>query len=174
VLILGGAWTVVWGVIYGEYLGDLGHRLFGIEPLWINREEAIEPLLLFALAVGAVHVVLGLVLGVWQARQMKDRHKLGERVGMLIALIALFAIAGTAAGMLPEQVMTPAIAAAIVGMVLLIAAGGVMGLLMGPLEMMGTVGNVLSYLRIAAIGLASVYLARVANDLGAAAPLWLG
>jgi V/A-type H+/Na+-transporting ATPase subunit I len=174
VLILGGGWTVVWGVIYGEYLGDLGHRLFDIEPLWINREEAIEPLLLFALTVGAVHVVLGLVLGVWQARQMKDRHKLGERVGMLIALIALFVIAGTAAGMLPEQVMTPAIAAAIVGMVLLIAAGGAMGLLMGPLEMMGTIGNVLSYLRIAAIGLASVYLARVANDLGAAAPLWLG
>ena len=174
VLILGGAWTVVWGVIYGEYLGDLGHRMFGVEPLWINREEAIEPLLLFSLAVGAVHVVLGLVLGIWQARQIKDRHKLGERVGMLIALIALFAIAGTAAGMLPEQVMTPAIAAAIVGLVLLIAAGGVMGLLMGPLEVMGTIGNVLSYLRIAAIGLASVYLARVANDLGAAAPLWLG
>lgn len=174
VLIFGGMWTVVWGVVYGEYLGDLGHRLFGIEPIWINREEAIEPLLLFSLAVGAVHVVLGLVLGIWQARQMKDRHKLGERVGMLIALIGLFAIAGAAAGMLPDSFMTPAIAAAIVGMVLLIAAGGVMGLLMGPLEVMGTIGNVLSYLRIAAIGLASVYLARVANELGVAAPLWLG
>lgn len=174
VLIFGGIWTVVWGVIYGEYLGDLGHRLFGIEPIWINREEAIEPLLLFSLAVGAVHVVLGLVLGIWQARQMKDRHKLGERVGMLIALIGLFAIAGAAAGMLPDSFMTPAIAAAIVGVVLLIAAGGVMGLLVGPLEVMGTIGNVLSYLRIAAIGLASVYLARVANELGVAAPLWLG
>ncbi|NIP81560.1 MAG: hypothetical protein GWM90_21035, partial [Gemmatimonadetes bacterium] len=37
-----------------------------------------------------------------------------------------------------------------------------------------TIGNVLSYLRIAAIGLASVYLARIANELGAAAPLWIG
>jgi V/A-type H+-transporting ATPase subunit I len=36
------------------------------------------------------------------------------------------------------------------------------------------VGNVLSYLRIAAIGLASVYLARVANELGAVGPLWMG
>ena len=45
---------------------------------------------------------------------------------------------------------------------------------MGPLELLGTIGNVLSYLRIAAIGLASVYLARVANELGAAAPIWLG
>ena len=70
--------------------------------------------------------------------------------------------------------MTPAIALAIVGLVLLIASGGLMGLLMGPLEVMGTIGNVLSYLRIAAIGLASVYLARVANELGAAGPLWIG
>jgi V/A-type H+/Na+-transporting ATPase subunit I len=36
------------------------------------------------------------------------------------------------------------------------------------------VGNVLSYLRLAAIGLASVYLARVANELGAVGPVWLG
>lgn len=174
VLMLSGGWAIVWGVVYGEYLGDLGKRLFGVEPLWIDRETAIEPLLLFALAVGAAHVLLGLVLGVWQAYHIKDRHKLGERVGMLIALIGLFAIAGEAAGALPEQFMTPAIAAAIVGLVLLIAAGGVMGLLMGPLEVMGTVGNVLSYLRIAAIGLASVYLARVANELGFTGPVWIG
>jgi V/A-type H+-transporting ATPase subunit I len=45
---------------------------------------------------------------------------------------------------------------------------------MAPLEIIGLVGNVLSYLRIAALGVASVYLARVANELGAAAPLWLG
>jgi V/A-type H+-transporting ATPase subunit I len=174
ILMLGGAWAMVWGVVYGEYLGDLGQRLFGLEPIWIDREEAIAPLLLFTVAIGAVHIVLGLALGIWQAYQVKDRRKLGERIGMLIALIALFAIAGAAVGMLPEATMTPAIAAAVVGLVLLVAAGGVMGLLMGPLEVMGTIGNVLSYLRIAAIGLASVYLARVANELGMAAPLWLG
>jgi V/A-type H+-transporting ATPase subunit I len=174
ILMLSGGWAIIWGVVYGEYLGDLGRRLFGIEPLWIDRETAIEPLLLFSVAVGAAHIVLGLVLGIWQAIQIEDRHKLGERVGMLVALIALFAIAGVGTGALPSGFMTPAIAAAIVGLVLLIAAGGVMGLLMGPLEVMGTIGNVLSYLRIAAIGLASVYLARVANELGAAGPLWIG
>jgi V/A-type H+-transporting ATPase subunit I len=174
VLLLSGVWTIVFGVVYGEYLGDLGYRLFGIEPIWIDRETAIETLLVFALAVGAAHVVLGLILGIWQAFQIRDRRKLGERIGMLLALIGLFAIVGAAVGALPDEFMTPSIAAVIVGMVVLIAAGGVMGLLMGPLDMMGTVGNVLSYLRIAAIGLASVYLARVANDLGFAAPLWIG
>jgi V/A-type H+-transporting ATPase subunit I len=36
---------------------------------------------------------------------------------------------------------------------------------MGPIEFISLIGNVLSYLRIAAIGLASVYLAKVANDV---------
>ena len=45
---------------------------------------------------------------------------------------------------------------------------------MGPLELLGIVGNVLSYLRLAAVGLASVYLAIVANELATVGPLWLG
>lgn len=173
ILELGSGWTIVWGFIYGELLGDLGHRL-GMRPLWVNREEAVESLLVLSIAIGAAHVLLGLVLGVWQARRTGDRHKLGERAGMLIALVALFAVVGGSMGMLPEGVVTPAVAVAIVGLVIVVSSGGVLGLLMGPLEFIGTIGNVLSYLRIAAIGLASVYLARVANELGAAAPLWLG
>lgn len=174
VLVLGGAWATVWGVIYGEYLGDLGDRLFGLEPLWIHREVAIGPLLLFAIAVGGAHLILGLILGIWQSAREHNAHQTGERIGLLIALVALFAIAAVAAGAIPAAVRTPAIAALVVGLVLLIWVGGPMGLLTGPLEMIGTVGNVLSYLRIAAIGLASVYLARIANELGDAAPLLLG
>jgi V/A-type H+-transporting ATPase subunit I len=39
---------------------------------------------------------------------------------------------------------------------------------MGPLEIMSSVGNILSYARLMAIGLASVILAFVANKLGEA------
>jgi V/A-type H+-transporting ATPase subunit I len=168
------AWTIVWGFLYGEFFGDLGRRWFGLEPLWIDREAALQPLLLFALAIGGGHVLLGLVLGIWQARRSNDRHTLTERVAHLIALIGLFAVAGVMADLLPEGAMTPAIAAIVVGLVLLVVLGGKMGALLGPIELMGTIGNVLSYLRLAAIGLASVYLARVANELGATGPLWLG
>lgn len=46
---------------------------------------------------------------------------------------------------------------------------------MAPVEMLGVVGNVLSYLRLAAIGLSSVYLALVGNELaGLVGNLWLG
>ncbi|MBL8107909.1 MAG: hypothetical protein JNJ72_20240, partial [Anaerolineales bacterium] len=42
---------------------------------------------------------------------------------------------------------------------------GTLGIVMGPIEFLTLIGNVLSYLRIAAIGLASVFLAKVANEM---------
>jgi V/A-type H+-transporting ATPase subunit I len=174
VVALCGAWSIVWGVVYGEFLGNLGHELWGWEPLWINREEALEPLLIFALAVGGGHVLLGAVLGVWQGLRDRDRKVTTERIGTLVSLVGLFLVAGVVAGRLPEGTMTPAVAAVAVGLVVVMVIGGPMGILMGPLELIGVVGNVLSYLRLAAIGLASVYLARVANELGATGPIWMG
>lgn len=174
VLLLSSAWATVWGVIYAEFFGDLGRRLFDWHPLWIDREEGLEPLLLFTVAIGAAHVVLGLVLGVWGAARIHDRKQLTQRAAMLVALIGLFLVVGVAAGRLPAGFVTPAVAAIIVGLVLLIAAEGVLGLVTAPLELLGTVGNILSYIRIGAIGIASVYLARVANELGTTGPLWLG
>jgi V/A-type H+-transporting ATPase subunit I len=49
--------------------------------------------------------------------------------------------------------------------VLLGASVGWIGILLGPVEFIGLIGNLLSYLRIAAIGLTSIYLAQVANDV---------
>ena len=174
ILVMGSVWAIVWGVVYGEFLGDLGHRWFDLKPLWINREEAIEPLLIFALAVGAAHITLGLLLGVWSAAHRHDRKGLSRSLGTLLAMIGLFLIVGVAVGQLPDGLMTPAVATVVVGTVLMIALEGPMGLITGPLDLLGLVGNVLSYLRIAAIGIASVYLARVANELGSLGPLWFG
>ena len=170
VLQAGATWAVVWGVVYGEFFGDLGHRLFGWEPLWINREEAIEPLLLFSLAVGAAHVVLGLLLGIYGALRARRRHELAERIGLLVGLLGLFMLIAAATGMLPRGFMTPGVAVLVVGLAVLFAMQGPLA----PLHLVGVAGNILSYLRLAAIGLASVYLARVANELAVAAPLWLG
>ena len=166
VFVLSASWAILWGIVYGEYLGDLGHRLLGIEPIWINREEALEPLLLFALAIGAGHVTLGLLLGVWQSLKFHRRHETLERLMLLLTLGALFTLAAVAADFLPGSLVTPSFAAIVVATVVLMVLGGGMGLVMAPLEIIGLVGNVLSYLRIAAL--------RVANELGAAAPLWLG
>ncbi|MER7243123.1 V-type ATPase 116kDa subunit family protein [Kribbella sp. NPDC000426] len=175
VMTLGGAWAVVFGLLYGEALGSLGHRL-GLPALWFYRggPTALEPLLLFALAIGLVHVVLGLLLGIWTAARGHHRRPLASKVGTLLVLAGLFGLAGVAAAEFPAQVLTPAVAALVVGVVVACVSQGALGVLLGPLDLLGALGNVLSYLRLAAVGLASTYLAEVANQLGARGPLLLG
>jgi V/A-type H+-transporting ATPase subunit I len=122
-------------------------------------------LLVMTVAVGAIQITLGLVLGIWEAYKDHSRSHLLERGGMLIGLVALFMITAILADFLPDSFMTPAIGGLVLGIVLLGASLGWLGILMGPIEFIGLIGNVLSYLRIAAIGLASVYLAKAANDV---------
>ncbi|GAA1553419.1 V-type ATP synthase subunit I [Kribbella sancticallisti] len=175
VLTLGGGWTVLFGVLYGEALGSLGHSL-GMPALWFYRggPTALQPLLLFSLAIGLVHIVLGLLLGVWTAARAHHRRHLASKAGTLLVLAGLFGLAGVTAAGFPDTLLTPAVAALVVGVVVACVSQGALGLLLGPLDLLGALGNVLSYLRLAAVGLASTYLAEVANQLGARGPLLLG
>lgn len=176
-LLMGSAWGVVWGLVFGEFLGSLGHDWFGMQALWRERSDpkALAPLLLFTIGLGAVHVTLGLALGVWEAWRARQSQHLWERGGMLVGLIGLFLLAAVATRRLPSGWMTPSLAVVIVGLVLLIRGLGPIGALMAPVELLGVLGNVLSYLRLAAIGLASVYLAMVGNTMaGRVGSLWVG
>lgn len=166
ILVMGSAWSIVFGFLYGELFGTLGEYL-GMYPLWFDRAspEYVAGLLMMTIAVGAVHITLGLVLGLFEAIKDRSRHHLLERGGMFLGLMGLFFVVGVLTDYLPDGFMNAAIAGMLVGVVLLSASLGKLGIIMGPIEFITLIGNVLSYLRIAAIGLASVYLARVANDV---------
>jgi V/A-type H+/Na+-transporting ATPase subunit I len=166
ILMYGALWAIVFGFLYGEFLGTLGH-VIGLRPLWMAREgKQILALFVFSIALGAVQVMLGLLLGLWQAWRARQRSELVKKIGMLVALCALFGMVGIATDFLPPHFFTPAVVVLLLGMVLLIIPAGPLGILLGPLELLETVGNILSYLRLAAIGLSSVYLALVANEMG--------
>jgi V/A-type H+-transporting ATPase subunit I len=169
-LAMGAGWSIIFGFLYGEAFGTLGEHL-GLHPLWLDRTrpEDVVALLIMSIAVGAVHITLGLILGVWEAIQDKSRHLLLERGGMLIGLIGLFLMVAVLTHFLPQGFMTVAVAVVIVGIVLLSTSLGCLGIVLGPIEFIGLIGNVLSYLRIAAIGLASVFLAKVANEVAGVA-----
>ena len=176
VLVFGAVWAIIFGFLFGEALGNLGKNLFGDFSLWFYRGDAnaLQPLLLFALAIGAAHVLLGVVLGMWQSWRDRAHRHLLDRVGTFAFLCGMLGLAGFAAGALPPGFMSPAIALTVVGLVLVMSLHGTLGLMMAPLELLGAIGNILSYLRLAAVGLASVYLAIVANELATVGPLWLG
>jgi len=166
VIAIGSGWAILFGILFGEIFGTLGEAL-GLHPIWMARDsvEDVQGFLLMSVAIGAGHITLGLILGVWGAIRDRSRSHLLERGGMLLGLISLFFMVGVLVDFLPSGFMTPAIAGLILGIVLLGASLGWIGILMGPIEFIGLIGNVLSYLRIAAIGLASVYLAKVANSM---------
>ena len=175
VLMAGGAWAVIWGVLFGEALGSLGNTL-GMPALWFYRggPAALEPLLLFALALGWSHIVLGLSLGLYTALRRGDRHRVLEVGGTLVALVSLTGLVAAVMWGAPTWVVLTTALTALAGLVTTSSVHGPLGALLGPLELIGTVGNVLSYLRIAAVGLASVYLANVANELATELPLLIG
>jgi V/A-type H+/Na+-transporting ATPase subunit I len=176
VLLWGSAWSVVFGCLYGEAFGDLGTRVVGDWAIWQYRASphALAPLLIFAVVLGAAHVGLGLVLGAWQAVQFREPRVLLDKVGTIIALTGLFGLGGWAVDQLPNGALTPSAGAVVVGLVLVLSLHGSLGVVTGALDLVGRIGNILSYLRVAAVGLASAHLAGVANALGTIGPIWVG
>jgi V/A-type H+-transporting ATPase subunit I len=160
---IGGACAVfatIAGILFGEFLGDLGHRVFGLRPVLFNREEALMPFLILAVTLGAVHILVGLVLGVISNIHRHPRAALGRGVSALMLLMIAAALLATF-GVLPGSFFTPAVVGLLVAFPVLIIAEG----LVAPIELLSTVGNILSYARIMALGVASVMLAVVANDM---------
>lgn len=153
------AFTLLFGGLYGELFGDLPRRLLGFHGLF-RREEALMAFLAFAVALGLVHVLLGLVLGAVGDISRDPRHALGRGVSaLMIVLVAVALLA--AAEVLPAGFFTPAVIALLVSFPVLILAEGILA----PVELLSTLGNVLSYARIMALGTASVVMAVVANRM---------
>jgi len=166
-LRMGAIWTIVFGVLFGEYFGDLGEK-FGIKPVWLSRSEpeSIFPLLTMAIAVGVGHIMFGLLIGAWNAFVHKSKSHFLERVGMFVGILGLLVLVGSLSSFLPGGVTVLGWIVFAIGLIMVAISMGTTGVFLGPIEFVGLLGSILSYLRIAALGLASVYLAKVANDLG--------
>jgi V/A-type H+-transporting ATPase subunit I len=160
ILLYLAAWSIFWGAAYGEVFGDLGHRFFHLEPLWLERSQVVLPVMAFTVGLGFAHVFLGFLMGVVQGLRMGQRHLWMERLGNVVVFLALLSVMVQVKGWLPGRLFTIPVTLLVLGLVLLLAGGGMGGLV----EALGSVGNVLSYVRIAAIGLSSAILATVANS----------
>jgi len=156
----GAVFSIAAGFLYGEFFGDLGRTWLGLRPLVFDREQAIVPFLLLSVALGAVHVVLGLTLGFAANLRHHPREALGRGlsalmiVGVIVALLAVVRV-------LPGALFTPAVVILLVLFPVLIFAEGIIA----PIELLSALGNILSYARIMALGMASVMLAIVANRM---------
>jgi len=155
-------YTILFGFLYGEFFGDLGETWFSLHPLWFDRGKAILPMAVFAVSVGVVHVLLGITLGALaELRRHHPRQAMLKLAMLAVVLMLVLALVGF---FYPESWLKtgPLLIGIGILMPVLIAAEG----LLAPLELLKTLGNIISYVRIMAIGFSSVLLAVVANRLG--------
>jgi V/A-type H+-transporting ATPase subunit I len=152
-------WSVAWGAVFGEFFGDAGHRLFSMKPLWVDRAHAVLPVMVFSIALGGAHVLLGIFVGMMQGFRNRNRHLWMERAGTLLFIVSLVAALALLRAELPPAFFSVPVVLLVFALVFLVRGGGVGGII----ESLGTVGNIISYVRIAAIGLSSAILAMVAG-----------
>ena len=154
--------TILFGALYGELFGDWGTQALGLHPILFERSQAIIPMLYFSVSVGAMHILLGMVLGLISACRRhlwkKGVLKLLEATVIVSLCLLLIALIRPETGLETGPLLL-LVGAVVPAMVLL---GG----LLAPLELLKTVGNIISYARIMAIGTTSVLLAVIANRLG--------
>ena len=176
IYISGGVGLII-GLLTGSYLGDF-YRFLGIESLTLAQgihQMFSDPVLFiqFSIVMGLVHVNIAHLLAL--IRGIKDRQKavVPNKVGLFmlqigaIPLIMAF-ILGFDIPWLAGQISTILMLFAVVGLVLIIASsfmekGAFLGGIFWLFDVTGILGDVMSYARLAGVGLATYYLAYCFN-----------
>ena len=185
--------TLVWGVLFGGYFGDVvdvvGKTFFNkditIKPLWFAPLNNPMKLLIYSMAFGLVHLFVG--LGIKGYMLLKGGKVLDFfcdvilwyvfLAGLLLMLIPsdIFASIAQAKIVFPPFVNTLAKALAIIGALGLLLMSGranknpVLRIALGAYDIYNITGwlsDVLSYSRLLALGLATGVIASVVNQMG--------
>ncbi|KXS46887.1 MAG: V-type H+-transporting ATPase subunit I [Methanohalophilus sp. T328-1] len=174
--------TLIFGILYGEFLGfPLAslHGAHGIEPgliagfetinlfqspiggemitYPIHRTHLVMTLIVLTALIGVAHINLGYILGF-----INEKKKHGFNAAMLekgswivVEIGIVLAVLGYV-GYLPIAVGA---AIFVIGFIMLTKGEGIKG----PIELPGLLSNSLSYTRLIAVGLSSIYIASTVN-----------
>ena len=171
--------AMLFGLIYDEWAGMTHFKLAQFVGSWIGvtilkaplyigfgRIENVLALVGLSALAGMVHLTLGFIFGAVNEWHHDKKHSIakvawiGVELGMLLALLPYLggmfpALEGIDPGLTPAGVVLLVISVITLG-----ATEGVIGII----EIPGLVGNILSYSRIAAIGIVGVVIAELLND----------
>ncbi|MBI4020638.1 MAG: V-type ATP synthase subunit I [Candidatus Aenigmarchaeota archaeon] len=161
IFLLSSIFTVVFGYVFGEFFG--AEEVLGI-PLvpFIHRTHDVNELMLVSLVFGLVHVNLGFVFGFVNELRTHGLRKaiLAKGSWMLLEAAGILLIVDFFFGMAFID-RTIGFGVVLLSVIMLFLGEGVIGLI----EIPGLISSVLSYLRLAAVGLASASLAIVVNTM---------
>jgi len=166
VALTAGVFTVIFGFLYGEFLGDFGEHHLGMHPAapWLHRATAIKVILIFAIGIGIIHILLGFILKTYVSVLMKHTKGVIESISKIVFILGVVGLFVQLFLDLPPTMKPFCYGGIVSGLAGVVYSEGFLGLL----ETFSMLGNILSYSRIMAIGLASVILAIVANRLAEA------
>ncbi|MEE9613321.1 MAG: V-type ATPase 116kDa subunit family protein [Thermodesulfobacteriota bacterium] len=171
ILSVCGITAVIFGVLFGELFGDLGETLGIMHPILFDRMRALTTFMVLSLGIGFGHVVLGLLIGIVNYMHRGMAREAVGKFSYLVLVVSSVMLIGISMKYLPEGLMTPGLVVLVVSFVVLVAVEG----LIGPLELVRAIGNILSYVRIMAVGTASVVMAVAANKVaGLTGSLFVG
>jgi V/A-type H+-transporting ATPase subunit I len=168
------AWVIAWGVIYGEFWGNFlekwpqGQPVFypgdkGIFEILLFRVEVFTPLLIITLGFGALQVLLGWGIRAYYGWKHHDRKHLFEGVGMFSGLLGVIVFA---TGYLNDA-LSPAVLSVSGALLVVFLAGVVLsGIPLMLVELISNSGNILSYLRLFAVGLSAALVANLGTNAG--------
>lgn len=185
--------TLVWGVLFGGYFGDLitvvsktfFHHEIVIKPLWFAPLDNPMKMLVFSLLFGLIHLFGGLALKGYMCLKRKDI------VGFLSDVVSWFMlITGLVMMLMPTELFasiaqmnfhfSPAVRTlsyvlAIAGALIIVVMSGrdkknpALRLALGLYDIYNITGwlsDLLSYSRLLALGLATGVIAQVINQMG--------
>jgi len=177
--------TFIFGIIYGEFLGfplaslhSEGENVAGLLPFWntitlfpgisgeeftfpVHRAHMVMTMIGVSVAVGLLHLNLGYILGFINISKHHGlKHAVLEKGSwMIIELGVLFAALGYF-GVI-SGLTNVGVVILLFGIVMLTMGEGIKG----PVELPSLMGNALSYARIIAVGLSSIYIASTINTI---------
>ncbi len=177
ILYISGGIGLVIGVLTGSYLGNF-YQFFGIESLALAKaiqEILSDPMLFIAasLIIGLIHVNIAHVLALIKGIKEGQRAVVPNKAGLFMLQIGaipwiMHVILRIGIPLLTQQLYSILLYIAILGIVLIVVSsfmerGTFLGGIFWLFDVTGILGDVMSYARLAGVGLATYYLAYCFN-----------
>jgi V/A-type H+-transporting ATPase subunit I len=165
--------TIIFGAIFNEwagmtlsqwasYLAGWGLPDFSAAVAYegLSRLHNFSFFLGVTLLAGFLHLALGFILGAIKNWNHHRKHAYAKLAWLGVEVGGVAAICSSFLGVLPAYLSMPALAVFIISAVGLFLTEGLVGIF----ELPGLGGNILSYARIAAVGVVGVVLAEIINE----------
>jgi V/A-type H+-transporting ATPase subunit I len=172
-------WAMVFGFIYGEFFGTFLEKLHifydpnhveehgrGLIPILVNRLDFAKTsifLMLTSIAFGVFQVLYAFSIRMQQGLKHGHMSHFWEGLGYLSSSVALIVGAYAYLSKTSSPVLTAII---VIGLVLFVFSVIRSGIPLMAAEFLGKGGQILSYIRIYAVGVAGALLASLANQIG--------